>query len=88
MMGYDEISLWALVVLLCLISLTTGRELFRFIKNGFRHAIEVWKWQPFVGFISGDVKKRKHHNASESEMGMHYNQGNKKHIFPRSRRIT
>ncbi len=87
-MRYEEVLLWALVVLLVVFSLTTGRELFRFIKSGFRHAINVWKWQPFVGFISGDVKKRKHHNAAESEMGMHYHQGSKKHTFPKARRIT
>lgn len=86
-MSYDELILWALVILLCLVTLTTGREWWNAIRKMYRHAIEVWKWQPYLGYITGGSRKGKKPGVSGSELGTHPGEEHKT-IFPRSRRST
>jgi hypothetical protein len=85
-MNYDDLVLWALVILLCLVTLTTGREWWNALRKIYRHAIAVWKWQPYLGYITGGKKGKKPH-ISESEFGAHVGEEHKT-IFPRSRRST
>lgn len=85
-MNYDDLVLWALVILLCLVTLTTGREWWNAIRKMYRHAIKVWKWQPYLGFIAVG-KKGKNPNIPASEFGAHPGEEHKT-IFPRSRRST
>lgn len=86
-MRYDELVFWALILLLCLITLTTGREWWNAIRRLYRHAIEVWKWQPYIGYITGGSKKGKQPSIPESELGARAGEEHKT-IFPRSRRST
>ena len=85
-MSYDEFVFWALIVLLCLVTLTTGREWWNVIRKAYRHAIEVWKSQPYLGYITGGGKSKKM-KVPESEQGTRYEDEHKT-IFPRSRRTT
>ncbi len=86
-MSYDELVFWTLILLLCLVTLTTGREWWSAIRKLYRHAIEVWKWQPYLGYITGGAKKGKQPSIPESELGTHTSEEHKS-IFPRSRRST
>lgn len=88
MMSYDSFVFWALIVLLCLVALTTGREWWNALCKIYRHAIEVWKWQPYLGYITGNRKKRKQHDNLESEMSLQNSEDEHKSVFPRSRRST
>lgn len=86
-MSNDELVLWILVILLCLVTLTTGREWWNAIRKIYRHAIDVWRSQPFLGYITGSSRRGKKAGIPESELGAHPGEEHKT-IFPRSRRST
>ncbi|MBN2329758.1 MAG: hypothetical protein JXR73_21635 [Candidatus Omnitrophica bacterium] len=87
-MTYDELVFWILIVMLCLITLTTGRDWWRVVQRIYRHAVDVWKWSPYLKYITGVSNKRKKLKIPESELGAHHGVCDQKNIFPRSRRST
>ncbi|MGC9330130.1 MAG: hypothetical protein ACP5I1_21015 [Candidatus Hinthialibacter sp.] len=87
-MTYDELVFWILIVMLCLITLTTGRDWWGVVKRFYRHAVDVWKWSPYLGYITGNASKHKKLKIPESELGTHHSLSDSKNIFPRSRRST
>lgn len=85
MTGFESLTFWGAMILLLILSLTTMDEWWKGVKKIYAKFVEVFKWQPYLGYIIGDTHSRRvirggRRHFHEQVMG---NQ-----IFPRSRRTT
>ncbi|HQH72918.1 MAG TPA: hypothetical protein PK360_12645 [bacterium] len=88
MMDFEWILFWFVILALFLFSLTTGSEWLSVLRKAYNHTVNVFKWQPFLEYITGGRSKGKRHMNLDStdEHGPATVKGNR--IFPRSRRST
>ena len=87
MTDFEKLTFWVIILLLCLVSLTTLGELRRFVKRAYRHTVDVMKWYPYLPFITNREEKGKHHQPVDSSEFSSLG-ALRRRIFPRSRRST
>ena len=84
----DGIFFWFLVLILCVLSLLPYKQLPSMAKNAYRQLVRIYKFHPYLAYITGeDTASKKHHLVlNEGHRGSFLR--TKRAIFPRSRRNT
>lgn len=86
----DVLMVWGVIILLCLLSLTRPSEWWKAIRHIYRDLVNGLKWQPYLPYITGGMKKGKAPSQQMFDFDGKPEHGapGRDAIFPRSRRST
>lgn len=87
MINYESIWFLGIIILLCIFSLVSFRDLARVLKKAYEKTVDALKWFPYVSYLTSGSEKGKHHESIESSEGKD-SHTRRRRIFPRSRRST
>lgn len=86
MSSFEWFAFWIALILLLALSITSTKDWWKIAKRAYHKAIMLYKWQPFLVYITGEPDT---HKSSKVHAGDNSNEPMFKHkIFPRSRRST
>jgi len=73
----EMLLLWAVVILLVGVSLTTGKERASFVLGLYRRAVNALKDRQYMRFITGGLKKGKRKIHIDENVANHDSKGHK-----------